>query len=291
MRPSLRVLLFTAAALAAFPAAAADIQQTLSGSKLRVHGVIGDVTVVVTPGAQGIRIDASGDDRFTSLLSFEQSGDRANVRMGDISYDSDENLERLKITVTLAPGIDIAMGGHIGDAVIGDTGAPVAIESVAGRISVGVASSVSIQSAGSAEIDVREAKGSLSIEISGSGRMTVGKAGATSLSIAGSGKSRIGDVNGSLSVDVSGSGDVTIANVNGPTAISIAGSGNVEIAGGHADPFAASTSGSGRIVFGGTAVNPQASTSGSGSICLASIEGSLQTSGSITIDARTCRGS
>lgn len=289
---SFSALLFAGVALAASGSAAAgDIQQTLSGSKLWVRDVVGDVTVQVTPGAQGVNITATGDDRFTSLLTFRQNGERAEIRMGDLSYDSRENLKTLKIKVTVAPGTDIAMENHIGDATIGDTYAAVAVDAVAGRISVGVVSSVSIESAGSAAIDVAEAKGSLSIDTAGSGAVKVGKAGATSISISGSGDAAIGEVSGSLSVDLSGSADVTVASVNGATAISVAGSSDVYIGGGRADPFAASISGSGSVTFGGTAVNPQVSTSGSGEICLASTEGSLQVAGAITIDARTCRRS
>ncbi len=292
MRPSLRSLLAVSVALAAIlPASAAPISHTLGGSKLLIDNVIGDVTVVVKPGAQGVQITATGDDFFTSRLSFNQSGDQAEIRMEDLSYNSNQNLQTLKLTVTVAPGTDLSIDDLIGDASIGDLQAPVAIAAIAGDIIVGAVTTASIETSGSADISITEVTGSLSLDTSGSGEVKVGRAGATSLTISGSGDANIGQVGGSLGIDLSGSANVTVGNVNGAVAVSISGSSDVYIGGGRADPFAADTSGSGNIIFGGTAVNAQVSTSGSGEICLGATEGSIQTDGAITIDPKACKRS
>lgn len=291
-----KFLLATTALLAvtvtgAGTAAAAPIQHALGGSRVLIDNVIGDVTVVVAPGAQGVQISATGDDRFTSLLSFSQNGDRAEIRMGDLSYNSDENLQTLRLTVTVAPGTDLAIDDLIGNAEIGDLRAPVAIDAVAGRITIGTVTTASLESSGSADIQVTEATGSLSIDTSGSGEVKVGKAGATSITISGSGDAEIGTVTGGLGIDISGSADVDVQSVNGPTAISVAGSGEIYIASGRADPFAADISGGGSVTFGGTAVNPQISSSGSADICLAAAEGTIQSDGDITISPTACKRS
>lgn len=289
----MRKALFLTTALLALTgsAAAAQLQQTLGGSRLLIGNVIGDITVVVVPGAQGVQISAAGDDRFTSLLTFSQNGDRAEVRMGDLSYNSDENLQTLSLTVTVAPGTDLAIDDLIGNATVGDLKAPVAIDAVAGRITIGSVTSANLESSGSADIEVIEATGSLSIDTSGSGEVKVGRAGTTSITISGSGNAEIGAISGGLGIDISGSADVDVQSVNGPTAISVAGSGDIYIASGRADPFAADISGGGSVTFGGTAVNPQISTSGSAEICLAAAEGSIQSDGDITISPTACKRS
>lgn len=292
MRALLASGLLAGTALAAFTTASAgNLAQTLPGSKLYIDNVVGDVTVVVAPGVSGITISATGDDRFTSRLSFSQNGDRAEIVMGDLSYNSNENLQTLQLTVTVAPGTDLAIEGLIGDATIGDTKAPVAIEAVAGDIIIGSATSVALESSGSADISVTEATAALSVDASGSGTVKVGRAGATSISISGSGDAEIGPVSGSLGIDLSGSANVTVASVEGAVAISTSGSSDVYITAGHASPFAADTSGSGSIYFAGTAVNPQISTSGSGEICLGAAEGTIQSEGAITIDPVACKRS
>ncbi len=288
----MRSLLLSGIALAALSTASAgNLTQTLTGSKLYIDNIVGDVTVVVTPGTSGITISATGDDRFTSRLSFSQNGDRAEIVMGDISYNSNENLQTLQLTITVAPGTDLAIEDLIGNATIGDTKAPVAIEAIAGNITIGSATSVALESAGSADISVTEATAALSIDTSGSGTVKVGRAGATSISISGSGDAEIGPVSGSLGIDLSGSANVTVASVNGPVAISTSGSSDVYITSGRASPFAADTSGSGSIYFAGTAVNPQVSSSGSGDICLGAAEGTIQSEGAIKIDPVACKRS
>lgn len=289
-----RALLATTALLVialAGTASAGQLQKSLGGTKLLIDDVVGDITILVTPGAQGVQVTATGDDRFTSQLSFSQNGERAEIRMGSFSYDSDEGLERLHITVTVPPGTDTAITNLIGDAVIGDLNAPVAIDAVAGEIRIGRVTSASLESNGSADIEVSEATASLSIDTAGSGEVKVGRAGATAISISGSGDAEIGEVTGSLGIDIGGSANVTIGSVNGATAVSISGSSDVYICGGRADPFAADTSGSGSIVFAGTAVNPQISTSGSGDICLAATEGTVQNDGDLTVSATACKRS
>lgn len=287
-----RALLTTTALLVlAGTAAAGQVQRDLDGSRLLVDNVIGDVTILVTPGAKGVQVSATGDDRFTSLLRFSQTGDRAEIRMGDISFRSDEGLERLRLTVTVPPGTDTAIEDLIGNATVGDLNAPIAIDAVAGEIRIGRVTSASLECDGSANIQVTESTGALSIETSGSGEVKVGKAGATSVTISGSGDAEIGQVVGSLGIDISGSGKVAVDSVNGATAISIAGSGDVYIASGRADPFAADISGDGNVVFGGTAVNPQISTSGSADICLAAAEGTIESDGDITVSPTACKRS
>lgn len=272
-------------------AAAGTIDQTLTGPKLHIDGVIGDVTVTVVPGATGIHITGSGDDRFTSRLTFQNRRDAAEIEMADISYDSDEGLQRLTLTITVPPGTEVGIADHIGNATIGDIRAPLAIDAIAGTFTIGSVTSAAIESSGSADVSITEATGSLSIDTSGSGQVKVGRAGATSISLAGSGDAEIGPVSGSLGIDVSGSANVTVASVDGPTAISVSGSSDVYITAGHASPFAADTSGSGSIYFAGTAVNPQVSSSGSGTICLGAAEGSVQSDGNITINPTACQHS
>ena len=286
----MRTVLLSGIALAAFTTAAAgDLSHTFANSKLLIDSVLGDVTVNVVPGATGITVTATGDDKFTSLITFQQSGDRAEFVMGDLSYSSDENLRTLQVTITLAPGTDLAVEDHIGNITIGDTRAPVAIEAIAGNITIGSVTAAALETSGSADISVVEATAALSIDTSGSGTVKVGRAGPTSISISGSGDAEIGPVSGSLGVDVSGSANVTVASVNGAVAISTSGSSDVYIAAGHASPFAADTSGSGSIYFAGTAVNPQISTSGSGEICLGAAEGTIESEGSITISPTACK--
>jgi len=292
MRTTLRASLIAGAALAALSSAnAAPVQHSLTGSKLLIENVVGNVTVIVSPGAQGVQIVASGDDRFTSLLSFKQNGDRAEILMGDISYRTDENFEPMKLTVTVAPGTDLSIDDLIGDASIGDLKAPIAIGAIAGDIIVGSVTSASLEVSGSADITITEATGALNIDTSGSGEIKVGRAGATAISISGSGDASIGAVGGSLGIDLSGSADVTIGSVDGATAVSTSGSSDVYIGGGRANPFAADTSGSGDVIFAGTAVNTQVSSSGSGSICLGATEGSLQTDSDITVSPTACKRS
>lgn len=290
MRALLTSGLLSGIALAAFTAASAgQLSHSFTSSKLLIDSVLGDVTVNVVPGATGITVSATGDDKFTSLVTFQQNGDRAEIVMGDLSYSSSENLQTLQVTVTVPPGTDLAVEDHIGNLAIGDTRAPVAIEAVAGSITVGSATSVALETAGSADISVTEATAALSIDTSGSGTVKVGRAGPTSISISGSGDAEIGPVSGSLGIDLSGSANVTVASVNGAVAISTSGSSDVYITAGHASPFAADTSGSGSIYFAGTAVNPQISTSGSGEICLGAAEGTIQSEGSITISPTACK--
>lgn len=292
MRASLRSLLAIGVALGALgTAAAGQIQQTLDAPKLRIDNVVGDITINVVPGVSGIEIGATGDDRFTSLLSIAQSGDTAEIRMGDVSYNSGENLQTLKLTITLAPGTDVGIEDLVGDATVGDLQGPIAIEAVAGKIAIGRATSVSVESSGSADVTVAEASGSLSIETAGSGKVKVGRAGPTAISISGSGDAAVEQVSGSLGIEIDGSADVRIGQVDGPVAISISGSGDVAIAGGRANPFAAETSGSGSILFAGTAVNPRVSSSGSGDVCIGKAEGAIQSDGAITIDPAACKRS
>lgn len=290
----MRSFFVTAAALAAlFSAQAGTVDQTLAGPKLLVDGLIGDVTITVVPSATGIHVAGSGDDRFTSRLHIENRDGRAEISLDGDNWNTDDSWQKLVLTVTVPPGTDLSIDDHIGNATVGDTDAPVAIEAIAGTITIGKVSTAAIESSGSADVSIAEATGALSIDTSGSGEVKVGRAGATSISISGSGDAELGTISGTLGIDVSGSANVMVAEVNGATAVSVSGSSDVYIAAGRASPFAADISGSGDISFAGTAVNPQVSSTGSGSICIGAAEGAVQSDGDgdITISPTACKRS
>ena len=286
---TLRLALTAAvAASAVISASAAPQTQTLQGASLRLEDLVSaDVTINVVPGTQGVQVTLDGRDEAVARTTMATEGQDAVIRMAPRNVEGTFSGYDIKLTVTVAPGTPLAIGGFIGRAAIGDLDAPLSLEATAGEVKAGRLTTASLESSGSMDVEIASVEGALSFSSSGSGSLKAGAVGLTAIEIDGSGSADIASVAGGLNIEIAGSADLTIGTIDGPTQIDIAGSGSVEIKGGRATSFEVSAAGSGEVKFGGTAVNPKVDAAGSGDVCIDTIEGSLDASGS---DVRVGKG-
>lgn len=261
---------------------------------VRVKDLVGTLTVhvgdsgPVTVKVAGTKSRVDGLDVHQSGKTLKIEGTRTNAVWDwrdwfNFSIHDKSEPQNLQVTLTVPRGTAFKISDMIGDAVIGDTMAPLDFEAAASTAMIGKVGRAKLSMAGSGKIGVASVDGPLKLEIAGSGKIRVGRSGPVSAEVAGAGDAQLGDIDGGLKLDIAGSGDVVADSVNGPVKIKITGSGSIKIAKGQADPLHVSIVGSGNFDFGGNAVDPELSAFGSGRVRLKSYTGHLSASGSVNV--------
>ncbi|BCW87097.1 hypothetical protein sos41_02230 [Alphaproteobacteria bacterium SO-S41] len=277
----------TAALLVSTAAAQGPVTQNFQAQRLQVDALIAGFRVDVVPGTSGIQVSVDGEPEMVQKLRLSTSGDALVIGMegidagwwDDMWGSSSIDPEDLHVVVTLSPGIPIKVDNYMGDAQIGDIKAPIRFNTSGGDTRIGEVTDAKVTIAGSGDINVFKATGTLEASIAGSGSINGGNVGEANLEIAGGGDITLGRVERGLDIDIAGSGEVRAEAVNGKLDIDVAGSGDVTIDGGTADPFKVDIAGSGSVRFGGTANNPDVSVMGSGDVWIAAYTGTLSSDG------------
>lgn len=287
------LLAASAAILAAAPAQAGQLQQTLSGRSLSLENLRANVEIKIDASAQGYQVRIEGRDEMTQLVTMGIEQDNiAFVRMADDNqrtHNYQTSDMGMRVTITVPANTDLAIDGFAGTVNAGDLGSLAVDSNGAGVLTFGSVDDAAIDTSGSAAVSLANVRGQLAVSTSGSAHVKAGSAGATDISISGSGDADIASVNGALGIDINGSADVTVGSINGATQIDLSGSGSVTIRSGTANPLMIDASGSGAVYFNGTAVNPMISASGSGNVCIAKVEGAIELDGAhVKIDPTAC---
>jgi hypothetical protein len=265
--------------------------QNFQSRSLMLDHVVADVTIGTSNGS-GTSISIQGPRYLVDDMHVQSEGgvlhvsgpenSSHNFSVWDVSkwFDySDVNEQTVKVTLFMPRGSDVVARHMIGDLNAGDLG-HVDVESVSSDMKIGHANDAKIKVAGSGDISISGVATTLSLDVAGSGNVHVGPVGnSANISVAGSGDTTMTGVGAGLTVSIAGSGNLDVGTVNGPVSVSTAGSGDVKIAGGTANPLKVSMVGGGDLDFGGAAVNPSISALGSGDVWIKSYTGHLSSSG------------
>lgn len=149
-----------------------------------------------------------------------------------------------------------------------------------GDVTASNAKEISVRIQGSGDVDVANVAGAAIVDIHGSGDVKLGRIERKAeFQIHGSGDIDIFEAQAGLAVSVNGSGDVMVGKVNGETTAYINGSGDTHIESGRSENLQVAIRGSGSFRHDGTAVNPVVSAHGSGDIYIQDSEGDIRASG------------
>jgi hypothetical protein len=269
-------------------------QKSFAVRSVMVKDVIGQLNVAVKPSGP-VMLAVGGIKSRVDGLEVSADGGVLRIKGHHVSsvwdwrdwfnFSGDNKIDprKLQIRLTVPVGTALSVDGQIGDAVIGDTQAPLRFEAVTSNVRIGRVGEAKLSLAGSGKIEAAEIDGPLVLNIAGSGKVHVARSKSVKADIAGAGDAQFGTVDGGLKLSIAGSGDVAADSINGPLHVSIAGSGSVKIANGTADPMHVSVMGSGSVDFGGMAVDPHISALGSANVRLKAYRGHLSSSGSVSI--------
>jgi len=269
-------------------------QKSFAVRSVKLDDIIGQLSVAVKPSGP-VTLAVAGIKSRVDGLEVSADGGVLRIKGHHVSsvwdwrdwfnFSGDNKIDprKLQVRLTVPVGTALWVDGQIGDAVIGDTQAPLRFEAVTSNVRIGRVGEAKLSLAGSGKIDAAEIAGPLKLAIAGSGKVHIAKCKSVKADIAGAGDAQFGTIDGGLHLSIAGSGDVAADSINGPLHVSIAGSGSVKIANGLADPMHVSVMGSGSVDFGGMAVDPHVSAMGSANVRLKAYRGHLSSSGSVDI--------
>ncbi|MDB5480170.1 MAG: hypothetical protein JWO83_1223 [Caulobacteraceae bacterium] len=138
---------------------------------------------------------------------------------------------------------------------------------------VGPGAGLDLSNAGCGDWKVADQNGPLRVSIAGSGDVRTGSVAAADVHVSGSADVNMRAARGGLTASVTGSGDITAARVDGPLRVRVGGSGDVRIKDGAVTDMNVSVAGSGDVRFGGVAQSLEANVAGSGDVSAARVTG------------------
>lgn len=140
---------------------------------------------------------------------------------------------------------------------------------------VGAGAGADIANSGCGDWTVADQNGPLKLSLAGSGDVRAGTAASAEVHVSGSADVNMRAARGGLMASVTGSGDVNAGVVNGPLHVRVGGSGDVRVKGGAVTDMDVSVIGSGDVHFGGVARSLTANVAGSGDVSAAKVTGSV----------------